>query len=379
MNRQFPRRAAALCLAALTLWTCAVTAESETLPAAVSQLHQTSLPRRLLRWELGDFEEADHLSPVTLLALGQSPLLLSQRENIARFSAQPPKKKKPKNPAKQPVKKLPKKEQPASADFTAGLRFRENGAPAETVRPTSTRGYTVVNGVYIKNTSSRTIDKEALSPMDFSARLRDGGPQVLIIHSHGSEAYDMPKGEKYKPTGSYRTDDREKNIVRIGAEMVKVLESHGIHAIQDRTLHDVPDYNQSYDNSYDAIERYVQKYPTIQFVLDVHRDAIADADGHQYKLITAEEPRAAQVSLVMGAAHDNWQDNTKLAIAVEHHIQQDHPTLLRPISVIGYRYNQHFAPGSLLVEIGAAGNSLDEAILAARLFAPGFAETIQHP
>ena len=81
----------------------------------------------------------------------------------------------------------------------------------------------------------------------------------------------------------------------------------------------------------------------------------------------------------MGAAHDNWQDNMKLALAVERRIQQNHPTLMRPISVCGYRYNQHFAPGSLLVEIGAAGNSLDEAILAARLFADGFAETIQHP
>lgn len=379
MNKSSLRRVAALCLSALTLWTSAVTAESESFTAALSQMHTSSpLPPKLLQWELGDFSEKDNLSTATMLALWQSPLLLSQREKIAELAAKPEKEKKPKKKPTTPKKEKPTKPKAQQLKTPIdGLAFHDNGIPAQTVHPTNSKGYTVVNGVYIKNTSSHTLDREALAPADFSARLSDDGPQVLIIHSHGSEAYSMPKGEEYKATGNFRTDDRDCNIVRIGDEVVSVLSSYGISALHDRTLHDVPDYNESYNNSYDAIEEYVRKYPSISFVLDIHRDAIEDADGQQYKLVSDEEPRAAQVSLVMGSAYDTWQDNLKLAIAVQEHLTEDHPTLMRPISVCGYRYNQHFAPGSMLVEIGAAGNSLDEALLAARLFAKGFAETIQ--
>ena len=146
--------------------------------------------------------------------------------------------------------------------------------------------------------------------------------------------------------------------------------------IHDRTLHDAVSYNDAYNNSYNSIKRYLEKYPTISFVLDVHRDAIQDSNGQQYKLVTREDTRVAQCSLVMGVAHDGWQDNLQLALAVQHKLNTMSPTLMRPIATRGYRYNQQLCPGSLLVEIGAAGNSLDEAIMGARYFATGFAETV---
>lgn len=111
-------------------------------------------------------------------------------------------------------------------------------------------------------------------------------------------------------------------------------------------------------------------------MLDVHRDAVQDASGQQYKLVSREEPHAAQISLVMGSDHDRWQDNLRLAVAVEERLMQSYPTLMRPITLRNYSYNQSVCPGSMLVEVGAAGNSLDEAIYAARLFAAGLAETI---
>ena len=78
----------------------------------------------------------------------------------------------------------------------------------------------------------------------------------------------------------------------------------------------------------------------------------------------------------MGSDHDRWQDNLRLAVAVEERLMQSYPTLMRPITLRNYSYNQSVCPGSMLVEVGAAGNSLDEAIYAARLFAAGLAETI---
>jgi stage II sporulation protein P len=81
----------------------------------------------------------------------------------------------------------------------------------------------------------------------------------------------------------------------------------------------------------------------------------------------------------MGLAHDGWKDNLRLSVSVQQQLTDLSPTLMRPIAARGYRYNQHLHPGSLLVEVGAAGNSLDEALLAARYFATGFANTILPP
>lgn len=381
MNKKLARRILALTLSIMTLWAAVVTASSETLDAALSAMKEsTALPRQLLRWELGDLFSDGPLSPVTMVTLRQSPLLLAQRTGIAALRAQTSNEETESDskPSEPPVEAPPApKPTPVSTDpLTDGLQFLDNGIPPQTVHPTSESGYTVVNGVYIKNTSSHELDAAALSAMDFSARPSAEGPQVLIIHSHGSEAYAMPPGEEYVPTGDYRTDDDRCNILRVGDEVASVLSSYGLSVLHDRTLHDVPSYNDSYSNSLAAMESYLAEYPSISFILDIHRDAIADADGNQYKVISEEEPHAAQVSLVMGNAYDGWQDNLKLAVAVQSHISESYPTLMRPIAVRGYRYNQHLTPGSMLVEIGTAGNSMDEALLAARIFAKGLAETI---
>ena len=78
----------------------------------------------------------------------------------------------------------------------------------------------------------------------------------------------------------------------------------------------------------------------------------------------------------MGSSWEGWQENLKLAVAVQQHLTDQYPTLMRPVTVRNSDYNEYFTPGSLLVEVGAAGNSLDEALAAARLFAHGFAEVV---
>ena len=201
--------------------------------------------------------------------------------------------------------------------------------------------------------------------------------RVPIVHSHGSEACTMPAGQEYTPTGSFRTDNDACNVVRVGDEIAAALSERGISVLHDRTLHDVPDYNDAYPHSLASVEDYMEKYPSLVFVLDVHRDAVSDADGNQYKLVSAEEPHAAQMSFIMGNAYDGWQENLKLAMAIQQNLSADYPTLMRPITMLNYRYNQFVSPGAMLLEVGAAGNSLDEALYAARLFAQGFADTLQ--
>ncbi len=85
-----------------------------------------------------------------------------------------------------------------------------------------------------------------LSDGSFAAQLTDDGPQVLIVHSHGSEASHHARRTGIHPTGSFRTDNDACNVVRVGDEIAAALSERGISVLHDRTLHDVPDYNDAY-------------------------------------------------------------------------------------------------------------------------------------
>ena len=163
--------------------------------------------------------------------------------------------------------------------------------------------------------------------------------------------------------------------------MAEVFPAAGISVLHVRTLYDYSSYNDAYNNALAAIETYLAEYPSIRFILDVHRDAIGDAEGNQYKVISEIDGvgTSAQMTLVMGSdgsglAHEHWMENLKLAVALQDNILQSYPTLMRPILLRNSRYNQHATTGSLLVEVGAAGNSPEEAALAGRLFAQQMAD-----
>ncbi|MBR7146396.1 MAG: stage II sporulation protein P, partial [Oscillospiraceae bacterium] len=274
------------------------------------------------------------------------------------------------------VPPAPKPTEPSSLPT---LRHADNGVPSRTLRPAGSEGYVIAGKTYISNASSCE-----LSPADRTGDLPDcptDGPQVLIVHTHATESYTMPAGEEYVPSDEWRTLEEDKNMLRIGDEMAAVLTEQGLSVLHDRTLHDYPNYSGAYNRSLATVERYLEQYPSILYVLDVHRDAVEDEKGQSYKLLCAEEPRAAQMEFVLGtpgggAAHENWKENLKLACAVQETVLADYPTLMRPIIVRNSRYNQHLTPGSLLIEVGTAGNSLDEALTSARIFAEGFAKTV---
>ena len=186
-------------------------------------------------------------------------------------------------------------------------------------------------------------------------------------------------------SGDHRTTDSRYNVVKVGDVMAEVFAEAGISVLHDRTLYDYPSsYNEAYDKSLAAIQSYLAQYPSIQFILDIHRDAIADAQGNQYKVVTTIDGvgTAAQMTLVMGSdgsglTHPNWMENLKLAVALQQDILTEYPTLMRPILLRNSRYNQHATVGSLLVEVGAAGNSPEEAALAGRLFAERMVEVLE--
>ena len=264
-----------------------------------------------------------------------------------------------------------KGEEPAQPETP--LIFADNGVQARTLTPSSPEGYIVTGNVYINNRSEKSFD-ETLFDGSFAARLsEEEGPKVLILHTHGSEAYTMPPGQEYEPSGESRTTDCAYNVVRVGDELARTLEEAGIGVVHDPSLYDYPEYSGAYGRSLTAAERAMEEYPSISLVLDIHRDAISDADGSPYKVVSGVAGvNAAQMSFIIGSdggglEHEGWRENLKLAAALQQRLTEDYPTLMRPVSVRNSRYNQHVSPGALLVEMGAAGNSLDEALLSARL------------
>ena len=382
-KKRIGRMLCSLSLAAATLWGVSVTAPAQDARSALIALRRGGeLGVLLLKWERGG-AETDAFSVPVSLALRMTPLLREGEDEIAQaWSAeleQPPADSGDDADAAQDNEENTVLSQPVT---TGELKVTENGVTARTLKPSDPSGYTVLGNVYINNGSDAALDASMLAG-PYAAALGETGPQVLIIHTHATESYTMPAGSEYEASDTFRTTDTRCNMVRIGDEMEQVLTAAGIGVVHDRSLHDYPSYSGSYDRSLKAIEGYLEKYPTISFVLDVHRDAVQDANGNQFKLLCGEDKNAAQLEFVIGSnggglSHYLWRENLKLACAVQETLHADYPTLMRPITVRNSRYNQFKTTGSLLVEVGTAGNSLEEAVNGARLFAAGFAKTIQN-
>ena len=367
-SARISRRLGAALLAAATLWAVSVTAGSTDAAGAWQSLKR-EVPLALLRWQLGDPGQPDGLSAAAVLALSQAPLLLSARQEISDLRQQA--EEEPETPAPAPVTE-PVQEEPQETPAPAGT---DNGVPAKTLVPTDPSGYTVCGKVYISNSTKYTLsNEELLKP--FGAELTGEAPQILILHSHGSEAYTPATDDGIVWSGECRTTDTRYNVVRMGDAMAEVFGQAGISVLHDRTLYDYPEYAGSYDRSLAAIDRYLKEYPSIRFVLDVHRDAIETSSGSQVKVISEIDGQgtASQLTLVVGSdggglSHPDWMENLRLAVAIQEQALTDYPTLMRPLLLRNSRYNQHATTGSLLVEVGTAGNAPEEAELAARLFA----------
>lgn len=239
--------------------------------------------------------------------------------------------------------------------------------------------YIPCGGGSIKNNTrvpAAEVAAEITNPLPFAVEWNSPDPQILIMHTHATEDYRLSAGLWYRPGDGARSTDRSINMCAVGRVMADTLNAAGLNTLHDETLNDYPSYTGSYANSRAVVQQYLEKYPSIKIVLDVHRDAIEDRAGHQYKVITREDPHCAQISFVMGSNNDHWLENVKLAVAVQQKLTDMSPTLMRPLTLRNSNYNQHLTTGSMLVEIGAAGNSLDEALRAARLFAAGLAQVI---
>ena len=133
----------------------------------------------------------------------------------------------------------------------------------------------------------------------------------------------------------------------------------------------------------DIIELYMAEYPSISVVLDIHRDAVIYEDGSRFAASTViDNKSAAQVMLVVGTdegglPHDGWERNLSFALDIQSVADERYPGLMRPVNLRSSRFNQHVSPGALIVEVGASGNTLGEALYGAELFTKALIETLK--
>ena len=240
--------------------------------------------------------------------------------------------------------------------------------------------------IYINNrTAENTVDIAREIEILPNVKIKkDGTPQVLIIHTHATEKYlDGDVGYYIKGAASHTTDNT-KNVVRVGAEIKKQLDAAGIVTVQDTTQHDYPSYGGSYERSAETIKKYLDKYPSIQVVLDVHRDAITKDGGVKTKP-TAEinGKKAAQIMICAGcqegavSGFENWMENMRLALRLQRQCETDYPGLNRSIYFIGKKYNEYLLPGSLLIEMGSEANTLEEASYSGELLGKALVEVLE--
>ena len=232
-----------------------------------------------------------------------------------------------------------------------------------------TKGGTSLFGVEINNETSFNLENA----------LRDvpvpENPTVLIIHTHTSESYRSSPAFPYTPTDNSRTEDSEYNVSRVGKELAKELSSYGINVIHDSTLNDYPSYNGSYSKALKSIEGHLAKNPSIDMIIDIHRDAMERTDGTKVSTVfTLDNEKAAQVMLVTGTDenglyHPSWQDNFSFAVKLQAVINKEFPNMARPINVRKERFNGHVSKKELIIEVGTTGNTLDEALRSAKALA----------
>ena len=209
-------------------------------------------------------------------------------------------------------------------------------------------------------------------------------PLVLVLHTHTSEGY-LSKAERYLEGDlgeiTY-TNDGSRNMLAIGKAFVSALNKKGITAIHCTVMHDESGLTGSYSRAAESIQFFREHYPSIRYVVDLHRDAILTANGEYVRAATEIEGESvAQILPVVGSdaggwQHDTWEGNLALALQLRQILNQNDTKLCRPIMLKRATYNQEMAPYAILLEIGTGANSIDEAIAAAALAGEAFAKVI---
>ena len=207
------------------------------------------------------------------------------------------------------------------------------------------------------------MDAAVLTGMDLSMKKDPSVPQILIYHTHSQENY-----------ADYAAGNKKATVVELGNRLTALLEEKGYQVLHDTTSYDMAagklDRNHAYNYALDGIMGILQKYPSIQVVLDLHRDGVKES---LHMVRTVNGKATAPIMFFNGMSQTpegeieylkNPYKTENLAFSLQMQLlaEEEYPNLTRKIFLKGLRYNLHVRPRSALVEVGAQTNTLEEAL-----------------
>lgn len=216
------------------------------------------------------------------------------------------------------------------------------------------------------NLSNDLVYNECKKDYDFEIDTESDEPQILIYHTHATESFELTERDFYDKTFSSKTTDPTKSIIAVGDEICKQLEEAGVPYIHDTLVHDYPSYTGAYQSSRATVQEILKKYPSIKIALDIHRDGIERQDGTRLSpVVEIDGKKAAQIMIINGCDDGtmnmpDYLKNLHFASNLQSKLETSYNGLTRPI-LFDYRfYNQDLTTGSLLIEVGSHGNSLEQ-------------------
>ena len=247
-----------------------------------------------------------------------------------------------------------------------------------------TRFFQLVTAGQVQNKtalSNQTLYEESQLLPEFQIAV-DGSPQVLIMHTHTTESFEPYEREAYDSSFNYRTTDSSKNMIMVGNAIADQLELAGIGVIHDTTIHDYPSYTGSYERSAETVKNALIQYPSIKIVLDIHRDAVGGDGVIKQPVVEVNGKKASQVMIISGCDDGtmnmpNYLKNFRFACLLQQQMESDYTGLTRPILFDYRKYNQDLTTGSILIEVGSHGNTLEQVEYAGELIGSSLARALQ--
>ena len=167
-------------------------------------------------------------------------------------------------------------------------------------------------------------------------------------------------------------------MISVGAEFAGVLVDNGIPTLHCMVLHDEESYRLSYKRSAESIQKFLEEYPSIKYVFDLHRDSIVRTNGELVAGVSVQDGVSyGQVMPVVGSGFSGYEVNLAFALQLRQRLNLSYTNLCRPVCLRESTYNQDMAAISILIEIGTSGNTLDDAKASAALVAKTVAMIIK--
>lgn len=215
--------------------------------------------------------------------------------------------------------------------------------------------------VTVKNLTDIKLTESILKP-DYNIKNKE---DIIIYHTHTCESYTPTKENSYKASGNFRTTDMKYSVARVGKELENQLKKLKFNVVRSDVKHDYPAYSGSYTRSLETVESLLKKNKDTEIVFDIHRDAVG-SNSNYAPTVEINGEKVAQLMFVIGTndgggKHPNWKNNLKFAVKVQEKANQMYPGLFRSINLRSSTFNQKVSNAASIIEVGATGNTLEEA------------------